>query len=468
MTQSDVVFFIVTELGEAELAAGAPFSSLIVEYGVGPVFTRARVEGLPGATPAFKKILQRLYAYVPPVGLSPDAFVAALGVLHRERDLFQFIWLQPKLASQPTGSHLQGYLSPPILPIASTTNYSTIPWGVGCTALPDEVECQGEGATIWIVERGWHHSKNSDPYTVDGLPSPEPNLVFGICSTAEVDRNHGTSDLSVIAMVRGDAKYGWGVAPKATIKLVATGAVSSAIHSIYDRILDVAAAAKVGDILLIEEQFRATYGGSASDQRDCCVDVCPLMRLLLRYAVRRGVVPVLPAGNGDGDLALMSIPMTTSKMVFLWKVLASNIDVVNPMYWVKLTKLPSWPVAGLIRVGGVEVPGIKRTQSNYGDSVDLFSWFSQVYALRVDRLNNVPFTTSTKHGGTSAAAAIVAGAAAVAQAMQFKKTGTRRRSLAMRNLLVYGGTVSDNPAFDQVGVMPNLGKIKLAIDNNLV
>jgi hypothetical protein len=113
--------------------------------------------------------------------------------------------------------------------------------------------------------------------------------------------------------------------------------------------------------------------------------------------------------------------------------------------------------------------GSKTSASNFGKRVDCFAWGSTVYSLSVNGNTGGPTTQVNSYqgnfGGTSAATAIVAGAAILVQSIvKMHHFGTNSNGTYspadLRNILRDSnfGTVSANPANDQIGVMPDLKK----------
>jgi hypothetical protein len=114
--------------------------------------------------------------------------------------------------------------------------------------------------------------------------------------------------------------------------------------------------------------------------------------------------------------------------------------------------------------------------SNYGLRVNCFAWEDSVYTLEIDSTTGAntnvagnPLTT-VNFSGTSAASAIIAGAAIVLQGICEQPApqgiGGRLNPPVMRALLsdFSTGTLSANstpanPNADKIGVMPNLGLI---------
>jgi hypothetical protein len=100
--------------------------------------------------------------------------------------------------------------------------------------------------------------------------------------------------------------------------------------------------------------------------------------------------------------------------------------------------------------------GYWHIDSNFGSRIDCFAWGESVYTTCGN-------AETSSFGGTSAAAAIVAGAVILMQALAKAKLGTAYETKLetgqlLRQILTSTGTkpASDNPVTNPIGVMPNL------------
>src|SRR5262249_3490197 len=124
------------------------------------------------------------------------------------------------------------------------------------------------------------------------------------------------------------------------------------------------------------------------------------------------------------------------------------------------------PDSGAIMVGGstwnfpYKRADVGFEGSCFGSRVDCFAWAENV--MTYDNFFGMEGYTSD-FGGTSAASAIVAGAALLVQGVAQVKLGHRLDAEELRDLLADTtpgvNTPSDNPPVDKIGVMPNLKRI---------
>lgn len=447
--EENVVLFQVTEAGAAALLdSSSDLSSALSELGTELAFPADLLDLIPSGSVDIKSALGSIS-----VVLAVDSLDGVFSVLDGQPGTVGASWIQPLLGMQPTPPSRQGYL------FGLLTSYRYLPnpvprlpfarlWGVGVSELGDTSAELGQGSKVWIVERSWDFAGVGGTADPIGVPVPpiysspflsSPSLVAG-------DRRHGTRDYSLLAMDRVEGR-GWGVAPQAEFSLVAAPYVPNTRLQLYIALLVAAVHGKAGEILLVEEQMIGLRNDREGGRRAACVDMDPVVCCILDLAVRGGMVPILPAGNGSENLADLVMAEGPEKSLPSW----------------------TWPAPEVIRVGGVSpVTSGRSLESNFGDSVHCCAWSSNVYALQV-HFNPVLKMLETvavyDHGGTSSAAAIVAGVAAVAQALNLAKGNAPLTSATMIDLLRTGGTQTQGTN-DKIGVMPNLGAIKAALGYN--
>lgn len=378
-----------------------------------------------------------------PVGSAEerDAVLAWAGALQKV-GIVSHAWVPAQRAEQPAYHSDQGYLFPLPEGQLQGSDPEDRP-GAGLnlggleldSPLPAEVRGsrRGRGAFVCVIERDWYEG-------IDDLPG-QPNIVWGRRSGVEANKKHGTASLSVLAMNPDNSELGGGIAPDAHYLLLAAGdgpnPASPSAASLYQALAYWVLHCWPGDIVLVEEQVLATVIGGASAQIAACVDVDPQLRELLVQLCDKGAVPILPAGNGGVDLSTLSISAPPA---------AAPINPDRP---------PG------IRVGAISAnTGRIWGNSNRGDLVQLCSWGTNAGAIMVDGDGRWD-----SYSGTSAASAIVAGAAAVAQAMYFAKTGTRLGVHGMLALLKVGGTPPVGSVGPNAPLTPDLGAIRQAIDS---
>jgi serine protease len=386
----------------------------------------------------------RYYVIDTPPGMDARALGALVGALRQTAGV-ERAWLRgiPTLPSVVDGSPnpnsaQQGYLS-------------AAPEGLGIRCAWRMPGGDGTGLRLVDIERGWDTTH------------PEIARYFGagvsILGTGEIDDDaaqHGTNVLGIVA-AKDDAAFGVGIAPAA----LDVRACSWSRGGEYN--VDIALEGALtwltlngapGDVVLIQTQAEVDAVGGG--KMIVPVEWDGLYRELIVDLVGSGFVVVEAAGNGTLDLG----PYTNTHGGLVNSEVRDD-DKTLVGYWTDPDALDS----GAILVGGsVDHMGpssvyTRSGNSNYGARVDCFAWGTGVWAIH-DPL----------WGGTSAAAAIIAGAAMCLQAIRAATSTGRYPPETVRAYLSsddpsIGNTPCDPAA--QIGVMPNLPGIivaKLGLD----
>lgn len=319
--------------------------------------------------------------------------------------------------------------------------------GINCNS-PQvwDSEFDGNGVGFVDIELGWFLDHPDLPAPT--IPAPPPRTPF-YNSSDPTSEYHGTSVLGVV--VGSDNTQGIvGIAPAATLigvaSYVKTGAGQSDPADITNAILTSLANMAVGDVLLLEVQ--TTGGGSFPGANvNLPVEVVDLWFDAIRLAVGSGMVVIEPAGNGhivgagiEGwDLdTISSVGSARSLNRDVWgsdeiHLLDSGAIMVSGCY------------ADLRSDGALD----RVRQCNFGSRVDCFAWGEEVYTTSVGAAPYGVF------GETSAASAVIAGAAILVQQMYRKTFGSSASSAQIRSLLsTYGTNI-----YGEAGVQPDLGLI---------
>ena len=306
--------------------------------------------------------------------------------------------------------------------------------------MPGRSRGTGEGVTIYDVEYYWLRD-HEDLGKADDYP-----LLMDAGDTASYttgDETHGTSVLGIL--IAGNNGFGvTGIAYGASIKLAPTRTVTPPDTDPYinrpNAILLAVADGKPGDVILIEQQEYVCGLTSYGPIED---DLAAFQAI--QTATALGFVVVEAAGNSTVDL---------DQAACAGKFNRSTRD------------------SGAIIVGAGDPPTLttdrqRRSSSTYGNRVDLQGWGSAVvttgggylqggsaYPRQAWYTNN--FT------GTSAASPMVAGAAAVIQAIAIHKNSAPLSPWQVRDLLVEQGSPQLGDTSQHIGPRPNL---KNAIDH---
>ena len=317
----------------------------------------------------------------------------------------------------------QGYLDP--APIGIDAEFA---WGV--------TGGDGAGQDFIDLEQGW--TTNHVDLIAHGA-----TLLHG--TIRDSSRAHGTSVLGEICAA--DNTIGCiGIAPNlASVNLVSYWS-SIRPDAIMAAIVKLTCGGTLGGVLLLEAQVDVTVG--SAEWTGLPIEVLDAEFDTIRLATALGIVVVEAAGNGGNDLDTFA---DAGGNLLLNRGSSSFRDSVAVMVGAATSSLPHRPFS----LGA----------GNFGSRVDCYAWGENVDTTSSSGLPPYSTTAYTdgpaKFGGTSAAAAIIAGAALALQGIAQAKLGHRFDGSQMRALLgdPATGTASDVPPNDRIGVMPNLRAI---------
>lgn len=342
----------------------------------------------------------------------------------------------------------------PALLLAATADFSgrqtyldAPPAGVNARSSWTRPGGDGAGVEVMTVGGAWRLAHED----LAELGHAEP--IAGTQINAVNFRNHGTAMLGVVRADR-NAFGVTGIAPACRARQVATfglgtaGAINAAANALHP-----------GDVLLLEWMRPGPGSTGVGSTGFIAIEWWPDDFAAIQAATARGVIVVAPAGNG-------------------------SVDFDDPRYTQPLPGFPaSWrnpfnrgvADCGSLLVGAGSPPDgthgrpqqVDRSRedfSNYGSSIDVQGWGAEVTTLAYGDLQggddeNLWYTDT--FGGTSAAAAMVAGVVAALQGVNLGG-GSKRAPLtpgqARQFLRACGSPQQDgkNPATQRIGSRPEL------------
>ncbi|MYS86849.1 S8 family serine peptidase [Embleya scabrispora] len=374
-----------------------------------------------------------------PVGFDTETLASAMAAFGGN---VEFAYSMP-LASDPavvgTTNPLffrQGYLDPALDGIGVQAA-----WANGA---------DGSGTRFIDVEQGWfvgHEDLPPGLRLIDGINTP---LSFA----------HGTAVVGSIVGI-DNARGICGIAPNSSARMISYFHSKEAFNSPADRqrvanaILRAQSELSSGDVLLLEVQFQAQFNGVP---RFVPVETDPGCFAAIALATARGVIVVEAAGNKNANLDEFRDP-------------TSNRRVLNR------NEPGEFRESRAIMVGsGTSVQPHGRIQaenattgaslSSFGSRVDCFAWGENIVTTGNP---NTPtkrdaYWTGPFFGGTSGAAAIIAGVCLLVQDLFTRlnpgvgapgKLGPNR----MRTVLTTPSNSTAGAPGASIGVMPDLKKL---------
>ena len=344
----------------------------------------------------------------------------------RKIPVVESAYLEPTLGdpsvvpvANPYGA-LQGYLDP--APSGVDARYAlTKPYG------------SGQGVGLVDIERGWNLEH-------EDLVDQGIRIIFGDAILGD----HGTGVLGSI--VAADNAIGIvGVAPLPGYVLVSSYLCSGTTATyLAEAILASADLMDRGDVLLLEVGLEG--GGKP-------VELIDDYRDAIRFAILQGIIVVEAAGDGSHDLDAVT---DVSGRHILDR---SSVDYRD---------------SGAIFVGGSDPRDAHNRclYSCFGSRLDCFAWGRFVVTCGPQDLDDGGGdhnkTYRKSFGGTSSAAAIVAGVAVVVQARIKGSTGNPATPSRIRSLLSdpATGTPQGSRVSGRIGVMPDLRAIFDSIEKS--
>jgi serine protease len=308
--------------------------------------------------------------------------------------------------------------------------------------LEDSSGGRGAGVRIVDIEYSWNLIHEDLPFD-ETKPGYKPLFL----DLRRVDRNprdqgnHGAASLGILVALDND--YGvTGMCPDADIGLVNPNDATTGTYNLAAAIREAAnaLAPNSGDIILIEQQ----WPGPSPAIPELPVEWDPSVFEAIQYATARGLIVIEPAGNGGANLDAGGVPL-------------------NGL----LRRNPNRD-SGAIMVGAgyPPIPGVVNAsripQSNYGSRLDVQGFGLYVATVgygdhwgQPGRRGDPTWRYTSRFGGTSAAAATVAGVAAVIQGV-VKDHGLPPLGPAlMRAFLAGTGTPDYSRGKKRVGPRPD-------------
>ena len=303
------------------------------------------------------------------------------------------------------------------------------PNGIGVTSAWALVD--GSGVGFADIERCWRVSH-------EDLAGLVPVVLNGNDTSFASSARHGAAVLGIVAG-RHNTLGVIGIAPGVTGPRLSTQYIGAATPNVAGAVSAAVlgpSALAPGDVLLIEVQLPPDFRPAESEN---------LTFSAIRLASALGIIVIEAAGNGSFDLAL-TLPV---------------FDPTSPSF--------QGDSGAIIVAGGTStVPHGRAGNTNFGARIDCYAWGQNVTTVSGGgELTPAAVEDQRYTGvfdGTSAAAAIVAGAALLLQDVYQRPTptrpgGGRLSPRHMRALLKANPGSTDCAAGAAIGRMPDLGQL---------
>jgi len=365
--------------------------------------------------------LERYFAVEVPTGADPQALAKALAEWRTVETAYVEGGPTPppvvNAIDDPRSAN-QGYLD--AAPDGIDAEYAwPRPGGLGFAG--------GDGTGIGFVdlEQGW--TLNHEDLTAAGI-----TMISGV---SQAYFGHGTAVLGEVAAV--DNTLGCvGISPAVGARVVSQWRTATT-YSTAGAILSAVASMNYGDVLLLEAQTThlAMAGFLPVEVEDAVYDV-------IRLGTALGVVIVEAAANGSNDLDTFAP--------------TPGMQILN-------RGSPAFRDSGAIMVGAASStsPHAPMGFTNFGSRIDCYGWGENIDTTGDGWTGNLTTTYTATFNGTSGASPIVSGAAIIIQGIAQDQLGYRFSPGQLRAMLAdpATGTLSQTPATDRIGVMPNLRTI---------
>ena len=299
------------------------------------------------------------------------------------------------------------------------------PYGLGIWNVRHLPGAKGENIKIIDVEQRWNLNHEDLPSGIQltyGVMNPSPTI------------EHGTAVLGILVAKENGIGVE-GICPLADVDVVSRYDDQEAITQ-EDEDEIVAAAVKAarlqleaGDILLLE-----VYKQIIEDRLSAPIEYLEKTKTEIVEAINDGIIVIEAAGNTGNDIA--------------------NYH---------------GSTGAIIVAGGNPESLTRHSASNYGDRIDVHAWGDNVTTCGYgDDYSGSPSPNDDytfDFDGTSSASAIVAGAVAVIQGINYAATGEKLAPAEMRSLLKNNGTPHQS-GNENIGVRPNIPKTINALGLN--
>ncbi|OFX82275.1 MAG: hypothetical protein A2W99_09465 [Bacteroidetes bacterium GWF2_33_16] len=275
----------------------------------------------------------------------------------------------------------------------------------------------GAGINFIDIETGW---------TLDhvDLNLPLTNLLWG--SNDDANRAHGTSVIGIVG-AKDNGIGCIGIAPNSNMNVI-----SHFGDTVANAILKSLEYLSFGDVLLIEATTSAEYSGTPCDVP---IEINNLEYEAIRLATALGIIVIEPGGNGDGVTSCVNFTDFEVGGKVILK--PSTVADPNPDFKDSGAIIVTAAQSSLCSQAGYETTHAKMPWAPFGDRIDCYAWGEGIKTLSSDSLGATGTYTDEPNlfGGTSGAAAIIAGVVLQMQSLAVANQGYRFSPGQIRKIL---------------------------------
>jgi hypothetical protein len=344
------------------------------------------------------------FAILCPPPVNPDAVVSAV---QQTFPAVELVYVESGPAEPPQACA--------DLAAAGLSPRSAAPTGVNADAA-GATNVRGTGMICFVIEQGWVFNHDD---LLDNAGDPKVQLISGVNKKY---RGHGTSVLSVL-QGRANGLGATGLVNGAVCRTVSEWR-SSTNWNLPDAITEATKYLPKGNVLLIEAE--TTRGLPVLVEKA----VFHAISVATASGVngKPGIVVVIAAGNAGRDIGPL-LPNGDAGAI----IVGAGSPVLNGPY------------------GRIPL-------SNFGVNVHCHAWGDCVQTAGEHNDSTATNLYRPNFGGTSAAAAIVAGVAVAVQGVRNAKHKPLLKPKDVRTKLMQNGTRANSPN-EPIGIMPNLANI---------
>lgn len=347
-------------------------------------------------------------------------------------NLVEWAYLDPYSAIPPNILQTRNPLS------AYQAYLNDAPSGIGVSHAWKKKGGKGDSTVKFVdIEQGW--MMDHECLDIHTLPGTGVNL--------ENFSDHGAAVMGII-MMRNSIDGGIGITPLAKGFIMSQYRMDG-IPNTPDAILSALPYLFAGDILLIEAQVRDPQDGFSFwpvESSEANFD-------MIRFATSLGIIVIEPCGNGN-------INSSVGNSLDEYRN-GSGQNIFN-------RSKPCFKDSGAIMVAASTSNSQHERMhfSNYGNRIDCYAWGEDILTAGLYPWSSgIAINTYTdQFGGSSGAAAIIAGVAISLQGMMERNHHCRLHPWQMRYILGdsgYGTVSANGIEGDKIGVMPDMEKLSI-------